>query len=171
MLNARNIFILVLLIIAAALRVSGVLPYNFTPVAAIALFGGAMFSNRALAFVVPMIIMFASDLIIGLHPLMYAVYGSLLLIVLIGHFIRKNPTMLRAVVGALGGSVLFFLITNAAVWYGSAHYAQDFSGLISSYIAGIPFFRGTLVGDVLFTAVFFGSFKLAEARFPKLVRV
>jgi hypothetical protein len=102
--------------------------------------------------------------------LMFAVYGSLLLIVLIGQLVRNNPTMINALAGALGGSVLFFLITNAAVWYGSVHYAQDFSGLISSYVAGVPFFRGTLVGDLLFTAVFFGSFKLAEIRFPQLAR-
>jgi hypothetical protein len=170
MLNARNFFIFGLIIVAAALRVMDILPYNFTPVAAIALFGGAMFSNRALAFLAPLAIMFVSDLIIGLHPLMFAVYGSLLLIVLIGQLVRNNPTMINALAGALGGSVLFFLITNAAVWYGSVHYAQDFSGLISSYVAGVPFFRGTLVGDLLFTAVFFGSFKLAEIRFPQLAR-
>ena len=62
MLNTRNILITVLILIAAALRVSGVLPFNLTPVAAIALFGGAMFSNRALAFAVPMGIMLLSDL-------------------------------------------------------------------------------------------------------------
>lgn len=170
MLNARNIFIFGLIAIAAILRILDILPYNFTPVAAIALFGGAMFSNRALGFIAPLAIMFISDLIIGLHPLMYAVYGSLLLIVLIGQLIKSNPTMLRALTGALAGSVLFFLITNAAVWFGSVHYAQDFSGLISSYIAGIPFFRGTLLGDLLFTAVFFGSYKFAEVKFPQLVK-
>lgn len=170
MINARNIFILILIVAAAALRVWGILPYNFTPVAVIALFGGAMFSNRAIGFIAPLSIMFISDLIIGLHPLMLAVYGSLALIVVIGQLIKTNPTMVNALFGALAGSVLFFLITNAAVWYGSVHYAQDFGGLISSYIAGIPFFRGTLMGDFLFTAVFFGSFKLAEIRFPQLVR-
>lgn len=170
MLNARNTFILLLIILAAALRIWGVLPYNFTPVAAIALFGGAMLSNRALGLIAPLVIMFISDLIIGLHPFMYAVYGSLILIVLIGQAIRSNPTMLKAFGGALAGSVLFYLITNGAVWYGSVHYTQDFAGLLSSYIAGLPFFRGTITGDLLFTAVFFGSFKLAELRFPKLVK-
>lgn len=170
MLNSRNIFITVLILIAVALRVSGILPYNFTPVAAIALFGGAMFTNRAMAFALPLGIMVLSDLFIGMHSFMWAVYGSLALIVLMGHFIRKNPTMVSALSAALAGSVLFFLITNAAVWFGNIHYSQDLSGLISSYVAGIPFFRGTLIGDLLFTTVFFGSFKLAEYRFPKLVK-
>jgi hypothetical protein len=138
--------------------------------AAIALFGGAMLSNRALGFIVPLAIMLVSDWFIGFHGLMWAVYGGFIAIVLIGQVIRKKPTMLSAIGGALAGSVLFFLITNGAVWLGSPYYAQDLSGLINSYVAGVPFFRGTLMGDLLFTAIFFGSYKLAEHRFPSLVK-
>ena len=170
MLNSRNLFILALIVLAAVLRVSGNLPYNFSPVAAIALFGGAMLSNRALGFIVPLAIMLVSDWFIGFHGLMWAVYGGFIAIVLIGQVIRKKPTMLSAIGGALAGSVLFFLITNGAVWLGSPYYAQDLSGLINSYVAGVPFFRGTLIGDLLFTAIFFGSYKLAEYRFPSLVK-
>ncbi len=168
--NSRNLFVLVLILIAAGLRLSGILPYNFTPIAAIALFGGAMFQNRGLAFLAPLSILFLTDLVIGFHDTMWAVYGSFLAIVLLGQAIRKNPTMLSAMCGALVGSVLFFLVTNAAVWYGSPFYAQDLSGLLNSYALGLPFFRGTFAGDLLFTAVLFGSFKLAELRFPKLVK-
>ena len=168
--NSRNLFVLVLILIAAGLRLSGILPYNFTPIAAIALFGGAMFQNRGLALLAPLSILFLTDLVIGFHDTMWAVYGSFLAIVLIGQAIRKNPTMLSAMGGALVGSVLFFLVTNAAVWYGSPFYAQDLSGLLNSYALGLPFFRGTFAGDLLFTAVLFGSFKLAELRFPKLVK-
>ena len=168
--NSRNLFVLVLILIAAGLRLSGILPYNFTPIAAIALFGGAMFQNRGLALLAPLSILFLTDLVIGFHDTMWAVYGSFLAIVLLGQAIRKNPTMLSAMCGALVGSVLFFLVTNAAVWYGSPFYAQDLSGLLNSYALGLPFFRGTFAGDLLFTAVLFGSFKLAELRFPKLVK-
>lgn len=168
--NSRNLFILVLILIAAGIRLSGILPYNFTPIAAIALFGGAMFQNRGLAFLAPLSILFLTDLVIGLHDTMWAVYGSFLAIVLIGQLIRKNPTMLSAMGGALVGSVLFFLVTNAAVWFGSPFYSQDLSGLLNSYVLGLPFFRGTFAGDLLFTAVLFGSFKLAELRFPELVK-
>lgn len=170
MLNARNIFILVLIIAAAALRISGVLPYNFTPVAAIALFGGAMFSNRSLAFAIPIGIMLISDVFIGLHSSMFAVYAALILVVLIGRFISAKPTMLKALGAGLVGSVLFFLITNAAAWLVLPEYTKDVAGLINSYVAGLPFFRGTLAGDLLFTTVFFGSFKLAEFRFPQLAK-
>jgi len=170
MLNARNIFILVLIIAAAALRISGVLPYNFTPVAAIALFGGAMFSNRGLAFGVPLGIMLISDVFIGLHSSMLAVYVALLLVVLIGRLISVEPTMLKALGAGLVGSVLFFFITNATAWWVLPEYTKDVAGLINSYLAGLPFFRGTLAGDLLFTTVFFGSFKLAEFRFPQLAK-
>ncbi|MCB9192247.1 MAG: hypothetical protein H6602_11330 [Flavobacteriales bacterium] len=170
MLNARNIFILILIIAAATLRVLGILPYNFTPVAAMALFGGAMFSNRVLAFVLPLAVMLISDVFIGFHNSLFAVYAAFILIVLIGRVIFTDPSMLKAIGGALVGSVLFFFITNASAWWVLPEYTKDLSGLISSYIAGLPFFRGTLVGDILFTAVFFGSFKLAEIRFPQLVR-
>ena len=170
MLNARNLFILVLIILAAGLRITDVLPYNFTPVAAIALFGGAMFSNRALAFVLPMVIMFISDLFIGMHGLMWAVYAGFLAVVLVGQLVRKKPTLLAAFGGSIAGSVIFFLITNTAVWLGSTFYAQDLTGLFSSYAAGIPFFRGTLAGDLLFTGALFGSYKLAEVKFPTLVK-
>ena len=170
MLNSRNIFIFVLIALAAVLRIADVLPYNFTPIAAIALFGGAMFSKRSIAFIAPLAIMLVSDAIIGFHSHMWAVYGAFVVMVIIGQLIRKKPTMLAALGGALAGSVLFFLITNAAVWIGSPYYTQDFAGLLNSYAAGVPFFRGTVAGDLLFTTVFFGSFKLAEYKFPSLVK-
>ena len=170
MINARNIFVLVLIVLAASLRISGVLPYNFTPIAAIALFGGAMFSNRTLAFMAPLSIMFLSDLFIGFHSSLIAVYAAFIAIVFIGQVIRTNPTMLRAFGGALASSILFFLVTNASAWWVLPEYTKDFSGLLNSYAAGVPFFRGTLTGDLLFTAVLFGSYKLAQFRFPSLVK-
>ncbi len=129
-----------------------------------------MFQNRGLAFLAPLSILFLTDLTIGFHDTMWAVYGSFLLIVLIGQLVRRNPTMLSAMGAALAGSVLFFLITNAAAWLSIAEYSKDLSGLMNCYAAGLPFFRGTLAGDLLFTAVLFGSFKLAELHFPKLVK-
>ena len=170
MLNSRNLFILALIVLAAVLRVSGNLPYNFTPVAAIALFGGAMLSNRTLGFIAPLAIMLVSDIFIGFHSSMFAVYAALIGVVIIGQLVRKNPTMLRAFGGAIAGAVLFFLVTNAASWIVLPQYTKDLSGLINSYVAGVPFFRGTLMSDLLFTGIFFGSYKLAEYRFPSLAK-
>ncbi|MDP6908823.1 MAG: hypothetical protein QF371_04915 [Flavobacteriales bacterium] len=169
--NARNIFILILIIVAAGLRIFGILPHNFSPVAAIALFGGAMLSNRALAFVAPLAIMFISDLFIGFHDFMIPVYIGFMLIVLIGQVVRRKPNLLTGLAGALAGSVLFFLITNGAVWFGSPHYAQDLTGLLNSYALGLPFFRATLLGDLIFAGAFFSIYELAKLRFPILAKV
>lgn len=169
--NSRNLVILIIILVASALRISDILPYNFSPIAAIALFGGAMLSNRGLAFIAPLSIMFITDAIIGFHDLMWAVYIGFMVIVLVGQIVRKRPNMLTGLAGALVGSIAFFLITNTAVWYGSPHYTQDFAGLLNSYALGLPFFRGTLVGDLLFTASFFAVYELAKLRFPKLAKV
>ena len=170
MINSRNLFIFVLIALAAVLRISGLLPYNFSPVAAIALFGAAMFSNRLLGFAIPLAIMLVSDVFIGFHDTMWAVYGAFVAVGGIGLWVRRNPTMVSAIGGAILGSAIFFLLTNAACWLTMPEYTKDLSGLLSSYAAGLPFFRGTFVGDMVFTIVLFGSFKLAEYRFPTLVK-
>jgi hypothetical protein len=105
--NTKNIFILVILLIAAGLRISGMLPFNFSPVAAIALFAGAMFSNRLMAFAAPLAIMLVSDLFLGFHDTMWAVYLSLVVVVGIGQLVRQRFSFVNGLVGALAGSVVF----------------------------------------------------------------
>lgn len=168
--NRTGVFVLVLLIIAAALRVSGILPLNFSPVAAIALFAGAMMGNRIAAFAAPLGIMFVSDLVLGFHDTMWAVYLSLTLVVGIGLVLRARPGMLHAMVGAVAGSVIFFLLTNAAVWMNGTIYSPGFAGLWESYVAGLPFYRNSLMGDLFFTVALFGTYELAASRFPALVK-
>lgn len=167
---SRNIFILILIILAVLLRISGVLPENVSPVAAIALFGGAFFSNRILALVIPLSIMFLSDLLIGLHDFMVPVYIGFIIIGIIGIAIRNNPSIARGLVGAFLGSILFFIITNGAVWMGSPFYTQDIGGLIECYISGVPFFRNTLIGNMAFTTLLFGAYHTASYRFPQLAK-
>ena len=168
--NSRTLFVLVLLLSAAALRISGVLPLNFSPVAAIALFGGAMFANRIAAFAAPLGIMLLSDMFLGFHDTMWAVYLSIFLIVGIGQVIRSRPGVLYGMLGAVAGSVLFFLITNAAVWMTGTIYAPGIGGLMESYVAGLPFYRNSLMGDLFFTGVLFGAYELASRQFPVLAR-
>jgi hypothetical protein len=167
---ARNLFVLSLLLIAVLLRISGILPDNVSPVAAIALFGGALFTNKLQGIAIPLGIMFLSDLYVGLHDLMVPVYIGFVIIGLIGLSIRKNPTMVKALGGALVGSILFFLITNAAVWMSTPYYSQTVGGLIECYVSGLPFFRNTLIGNMAFTALLFGAYQAASFRFPKLAK-
>ncbi len=143
-------------------------PPNFSPIAAIALFAGAQFSSRGKAFIIPLAAMFLSDLILGLHSLIPFVYGSFALTVCLGIGLRQNRTIVRTLVSVLLGSVLFFVITNFAVWAVLDAYPKNGAGLAACYIAAIPYFQNTLLGDLFYSAVLFGGLAFAEARFAHL---
>lgn len=176
MYRTRFVVLAVLILAAAASRL---LPHppNFTPIAAMALFGGACFASRRTAFLVPFAAMLLSDLAIGLtrgdlslglHPLLPVVYGSFALSVCLGFWLRGARTFARVAGATLAGSILFFVVTNFGVWALGTWYPRTWDGLIACYVAAIPFFRNTLLGDVFYSAVLFGSLTLAERRFPAL---
>lgn len=156
-----------IILFAAVMRLVPHYP-NFTPIAAIALFGGAHMGRKWLAFFVPLFALFISDLIIGFHGFMVPVYISFAVVVLIGNLMRNNVKIATVVGGALTSSVIFFLITNFAVWMGSPYYPQTFSGLMQSFTMAIPFFHATVLGDLFYSSVFFGSFYLIQQRYPSL---
>jgi hypothetical protein len=160
--------VLASMILAAA--ASRLLPHppNMTSVAAVALFGGAYFSDRRAAFAVPLSALFLSDLILGFYHHMEVVYLSFALIVAIGLWLQKRRTALPIAGAALASSVLFFVLTNFGVWALGAFYPKTLQGLIACYVAAIPFFRNTLIGDMLYTAVLFGGFAMFEKLLPAL---
>ena len=137
---------------------------NFAPIAAIALFGG-VYLKKKWAIILPLSAMAVSDLFIGYYslPVMLSVYGSFALIGIIGLAIRKNKKLLTVFGGAIGGSVLFFVITNFGVWAFTPMYAKTIEGLIQCYVLAIPFFKYTMLGDVFFVGVLFGSYEFALA--------
>jgi hypothetical protein len=155
---------------------------NVSPVAALALFGAAHFSRKWQAFVIPIAAIWLSDLIINnvvyaqwnegfiwFYSGFYWQYLSYLLIGLLGMgLLRKKITLLRTAGGALGSGLIFFTVSNFGVWLSSAMYSPDLSGLIACYTAAIPFYRGTVTGDLIFTAVFFGGFYLLQWYQPQL---
>lgn len=134
-------------------------PPNVAPIAAMALFGGA-YLNKRYALVVPLIAMILSDLFIGLHNTVIFVYGSFLLTGLIGIWLKTHKNKLTIIMASFASSLIFFIITNFGVWLMYDFYAKTLTGLIDCYIAAIPFFRNTIVGDLGFTIVFFGSYEL-----------
>jgi len=160
--------VLVLILMALAGRM---LPHpeNFTPVLAVALFGGAMLSGR-LAYVVPLAAMFLSDLLLGqaFDAMTLVVYGCFLAAVGIGQWLGRHRTWTRTGVAALGGSLLFFVVTNFAVWVAPsgapALYPHTFDGLVECYWMALPFFRNSLAGDLFWTAMLFGVFDLLHWR-------
>ena len=165
--NARLAAILTAIFVAAALRLVPH-PPNFTPIGAMALFGGAYFGRRALAFAAPLGALLLSDAILGFHSGMPFVYGSVALVVLIGWAVAKRMTALTIAGAAVASSVLFFAVTNFGTWLTSGMYPQTLSGLAACYAAAIPFFQNTLAGDLIFSALLFGGFALLERRVPML---
>lgn len=165
--HARLGALLTAILIAAALRLVPH-PPNFTPIGAMALFGGAYFGRRALAFAAPLGAMLLSDAILGFHSGMAYVYGSVALIVLIGWAVAKRITPLAIAGAAIASSVLFFAITNFGTWATGELYPPTLAGLEACFVAAIPFFQNTLAGDLFFAALLFGGFALLERWLPIL---
>jgi hypothetical protein len=138
------LIVVILILIGAGLRFIPH-PPNFTPIGALALFGGVYFS-RKIALILPLAAMIISDMFIGHYEskLMFFVYGSLLLYVILGFWLKKQKKWYMISGGAILGAILFFLVTNFAVWLFTPWYSKTFFGIIQCYLMALPFFRNTL---------------------------
>jgi hypothetical protein len=164
-------FLLVALIVAARLA-----PHapNFTPVAAVGLFAGVYFS-KGWAPLLPLAGLLISDLFIGGYGVrgMVVVYGAFGLTFLLGKLIKRGGLFnrtgrfgaksFRLFGGAMSAAALFFLITNNVFLYTPALYTHDFTGMTASYIAGLPFLRWQILGDLVYSSILFGAYELARA--------
>jgi hypothetical protein len=158
-------------------------PHNFTPIGGMALFAGAVFSRNRLGWMIPFVALWLSDLV--LNNTIYAHYYegfrwlgngatllSFALIFLMGRLAIRDWKPMRLITLSLSGSVLFFLITNGAAWASAmSPYSKDLPGLMTCYAAGIPFFGGTVAGDLFYNTVLFGGWYLLTSRQPRLVTV
>lgn len=171
---------LLIIFITAMLRLVPHMP-NFAPITAMALFGGVYF-NRRYALIIPLLTMLVSDYLLlyinpfspnhfnfaRIYPLqalwygntILAVYGSFLVSGLIGLWLKSRKTIKNVIFASLVASIQFFLITNAAVWL-NGMYDRSILGLWESYMAGIPFFRYTIMGDFFYTGALFGGYELS----------
>jgi hypothetical protein len=173
----RVVFIISVILAGAMFRFIPHWP-NFTPIAAMALFGGTYLGRKYLAFLVPFAAMLLSDLILGFHSYMAAVYIAFGLTVLIGFILRGRVSFANVALASIASSVLFFLITNFAAWLASPIYPATFAGLMESYIAGLAFFNNgsygisfflnDVVGGLFYNTVFFGAYYFARQRIPAL---
>ncbi|HEU0080664.1 MAG TPA: DUF6580 family putative transport protein [Candidatus Paceibacterota bacterium] len=156
------------ILVAVALVAIGVagrlLPHawNFAPIVAIGIFSGAYLGKR-FAFLVPVIAMAASDAVIGFYgwKLNLTVYAAMALSGAIGLLLRRRRSPISVAAAALAGSTLFFLVTNGAVWYLGSSYAPGLDGLLAAYVAGLPFYRNAVVGDIWYSWALFGAFEFA----------
>jgi hypothetical protein len=154
---------LIILISTAAvfLRLLPHIP-NFAPIGALALFAGMYATNKSW-LLAPLAAMIVSDFIIGFDKwqITAVIYGSFLVYALLGIVVKNNKSLLTTVGGTFAGALFFYISTNFAVWAFSGIYPHTLQGLILCYEMALPFFRGTLMGDLFYVVAFVGAYELA----------
>ena len=169
MVKSKNNFYFILGIILLA-SFSRLIPHypNFTPVIAIAIFGGNFFNNRILAVSIPLVILWISDLIINnfvfnyyesfifFYPGFFWQYLPIICITLIGRYSIDKVSLLRLLGVSVSSSLIFYIVSNFGVFISSSIYTKDLSGLLLCYTAALPFFYGTLSSTVIYTFSLFG---------------
>ena len=159
-LSKKQLFIIAFMLIAVLFRLLPHLP-NFTPITAIALFGGLYFSNKTMAYLVPLVIMALSDLFLGFHSISFVVYAAFIVVSFIGTQTKKP-----SVFTILLSSISFFIITNFGVWL--IGYPKTWSGLVECYTLALPFFRNSLLGDLFYSGVMILGFNAVRKKYLNL---
>lgn len=155
-------------------------PHNFTPIGAMALTGGLYVSRKSLALLIPLVALFASDLILNntlnrvffpdhtgmvfFADYMIWSYLAFALTVGIGILLFRQKAMSKILVGSFGATVLFFIMTNFGTWLTSAIYPKTAAGLLLCFEAGIPFLQNTLISNLIFVGIFVGSIELVTRK-------
>lgn len=150
-------------------------PWNFTPVGALCLFGGAYFARRWAAYGVPLAALVLSDLVLAATHYTFAqlqymppVYLSFALIVGLGTLLRGRTRLLPVAAAAVAAALLHYAITNFAVWLFQDFYPRTGEGLVACYVAALPYLKNMLAANLVFSGVLFGGFAWAQHRFPML---
>jgi len=137
-------------------------PANFAPIGALALFSGAKIKGWQ-GLIVPLLALFISDIFLGFYSwqVMVCVYGGFAIMMMLGRWAgkRKWYYLLPA---CLTGSIIFFIVTNLAVWAFTPLYLKRLPGLIHCYVMALPFFRNSLSGDIIYSGLLFGLWSLAQ---------
>ena len=168
--NLTHIGVISLILFASFTRIIPHMP-NFTPIGAMALFGGAYLKNKNHAFLIPIISLWISDIIINnfifsyyndftwFYPGFLWQYGSFFIMILIGFFFLKNINFKNVFITSLSSSLLFFVITNFGVWISGSMYPLSIDGLLMCYLAALPFYKGTLLGFIFYSSFLFGAYE------------
>ena len=140
-------------------------PPNFTPVLAAGLVSGMIFGRGPRAWWIPLAAMLVSDLIIGMHAAALFVYAGVISAAVIGGWLLRQGVGGASLVGSsLVASTAFFLISNVGVWMSSNLYPHTFAGLVTCFVAALPFFVNTLGSTLLYTFAAVLSFRTLERR-------
>jgi len=159
--KTKSITLIFIVFALAAFRLLPHLP-NVSPVAAMALFGGAYFADKRLALIIPFVALLLTDFILGLHNTMIFVYVGFALTVATGLWLQSRVSVVNVFSAALFSSLMFFVLTNFGAWLLTGLYAPTLEGLMQAYVAAIPFFQNSLLGNLVFTAVIFGGYELLK---------
>jgi hypothetical protein len=128
-------------------------PPNFTPLEALALYGGAWSARPWIGIGLVLLVMGITDAVLGWHSLWPFTWGGMVVGVLLGRYLFRMANLWQAMAAALTQATLFFLVTNFGVWLGG-WYGLTWSGLLACYVAAIPFFHYQLLGAVTYTGLF-----------------
>ena len=148
--------IITFLFISFILALGRIIPHppNFTPILATAIFTPYIIKDKWIAMSIPLLAMFIADLVIGFHPYMLWVYGAIGLSTLISNLsMRFDKEYMQLGIMAIVSSILFFIITNFAVWTMWDYYPKTIEGLIMCYTMAIPFFHNTLLSTIVYTSL------------------
>lgn len=187
--NPRFMVLLLLIVAAISTRFISEFKYssmsNFTPIGAIALFGGSYFSNKWKAILIPLISLFVSDLVInvffykGQFGIMYDgwywIYASFIMMVFIGGWIIKEVSVKNVLLASVAAAFAHWLITDIGVFLGGCTdittgklYTQDLAGFVKCYVLALPYLKSMFFGTVFYSAMMFGAFELAKRKYPVL---
>lgn len=160
--NNKNLWLIIILSTLALLaRLIWHVP-NFSPLASLILFAGYSIPKKY--WPLPLLSLFISDFILGFYawPIMLSVYGSLALNLFLGKLLQKNNSLINIASGSLLSALLFFFITNLAVWAAGSWYTHNLTGLSLCFTLAVPFFKNTLLSNVLYTGLLFTPVKILE---------
>ena len=165
--QSRSLIIvfIALILFSAFIRV-GLYPYTFSPIIALALFGGSVIQDKKFSFALPLLAMFLSDILFEIFNVAdgfwgleqvggYAIFA---IITLLGTNIKKI-TVLNVAGYSVASSLIFFFLSNSNVWiFDRGYYARSFSGYIDCLYKGLPFLTNGLAADLFYSALFFGGY-------------
>lgn len=148
---------------------------NFSPIGAMALFGGAYFKGWK-AYALPLLALLFGDVFIAIvkdpsevfYQGWYWVYGAFAIMVLAGSWIMQQKTVRNFLLGTAAVVLIHWIVTDFGVWLGGSMYPKTLNGFITCLIAAIPFERALLYGTLVFGTLMFGTFEWFKIRFPQL---
>jgi len=167
--NKTAVIIAVLLVVAAAVSRVIMYPHNFSPMVGMAIFAGATFTDKKFAFALPIFAMLLSDIMFEVFNIAPGFWGwgqlvgyGIFALITVLAFSMKKVSVVNVIGYSLVSSVIFFLLSNLSFFvidnpvYHT--YPQNFNGFINCYVQALPFFRTSIIADLVYSGVLFGAY-------------